>query len=113
MAEGMTAPVQPIPQRAAATPAMQVTIKGRIEISRSYEGKRFTQIMTPAADQYSRPQIVEVRSKSKLGERGDEIVVQASLGGYQRKAYQVKDKNTGEIVTLVPTEHTLDAIEDR
>lgn len=110
MADINTAPSAPqTAQRASA--AMQVVIKGRIELSRVYEGNRYTQIMTPAPDQYSRPQVVEVRSKQKLGERTDEVTVIAKLGGYQRKPYQVKDKNTGEVTTIVPTEHTLDVVE--
>lgn len=105
------APVQPIAQRSPGIQSMQVVIKGRIESSRVYEGNRYTQVMTPAADQYSRPQLVEVRSKAKLGERGEEIAVTAKLGGYARKPYTFTDKETGERVTLVPIDHTLDAIE--
>ncbi|MFZ6876274.1 single-stranded DNA-binding protein [Undibacterium sp. Di27W] len=91
--------------------AMRLLVAGRIENSRLHEGKRYTHVMTPAADAYSRPQLVEIRSKSKLGDRGEEVAIHCLLGGYQRKAYQVKDKNTGEIVTVVPVEHTLDLVE--
>ncbi|PRC91037.1 single-stranded DNA-binding protein [Solimicrobium silvestre] len=91
---------------------MQVAVKGRIESSSSYEGKRATKIMTPAADEYSRPQILEVRSKNRLGENGDLVTLRCTLGGYQRKAYQAKDKESGEIKTVVPVDHTLDVIED-
>lgn len=86
-------------------------IKGRVEISRSHEGKRYTQVMTPAEDAYSRPQLLEIRSKSALGGKGEEIDVFCRLGGYQRKAYQYKDKNTGEVITIVPVDHTLDLVE--
>lgn len=91
--------------------AMMVAVMGRIEGSKVYEGKRYTQIMTPAADAYSRPQLVEVRSKSRIGEKGDEIACQCVLGGFQRKAYETKDKSTGEIVKVIPVEHTLDLVE--
>lgn len=112
MAEATAAaPVQSIPQRSPGIQPMHVAIKGRIELSRVYEGNRYTQIMTPAADAYSRPQLVEVRSKAKLGERGDEIMVTAKLGGYARKPYTFTDKETGERVTLVPVDHTLDVVE--
>lgn len=90
---------------------MSVRVKGRVEISRSHEGKRYTQVMTPAADAYSRPQLIEIRSKASLGSKGEEIDVYATLGGYQRKAYQYKDKNTGEVITIVPVDHTLDLVE--
>lgn len=91
---------------------MQVIVAGRIEISKTYEGKRYTQILTPAPDAYSRPQLVEIRSKTKLGERGEEVSAQCVLGGFQRKPYEVKDKNTGEVVKVVPVEHTLDLVEE-
>lgn len=95
----------------AALP-MHVIVKGRIESSKTHDGKRNTKIMTPAADEYSRPQLVEVRSKQRVGENGDLVTLNCLLGGYQRKAYQVKDKETGEIKTVVPVEHTLDLIEE-
>lgn len=95
----------------ATVKAMHVVIAGRVEGSKSYEGKRYTQVMTPAADAYSRPQLVEIRSKSRLGEKGEEISCHCVLGGFQRKPYETKDKQTGEIVKVVPVEHTLDLVE--
>jgi hypothetical protein len=95
----------------AALP-MHVLVKGRIESSKTHDGKRNTKIMTPAADEYSRPQLIEVRSKQRVGETGDLVTLNCLLGGYQRKAYQVKDKETGEVKTVVPVDHTLDLIED-
>lgn len=92
--------------------SMQVGIVGRIEGSKTYEGKRYTQVMTPAADAYSRPQLVEIRSKGRLGDKGDEVSCHCILGGFQRKAYETKDKQTGEIVKVIPVEHTLDLIEE-
>ncbi len=95
----------------SAVKAMHVMVTGRIEGSKSYDGKRYTQVMTPAPDAYSRPQLVEIRSKSKLGEKGEEISCQCVLGGFQRKPYETKDKQSGEIVKVVPVEHTLDLAE--
>ena len=95
----------------AALP-MHVIVKGRIESSKTHDGKRNTKIMTPATDEYSRPQLIEIRSKQRVGETGDLVTLNCLLGGYQRMAYQVKDKDTGEIKTVVPVDHTLDLIED-
>ncbi|MEJ7805141.1 MAG: single-stranded DNA-binding protein [Telluria sp.] len=95
----------------SAVKAMHVVVTGRIEGSKTYEGKRYTQVMTPAADAYSRPQLVEIRSKARLGDKGEEISCQCVMGGFQRKAYETKDKQTGEIVKVVPVEHTLDLVE--
>lgn len=92
--------------------AMHVVVAGRIEGSKTYDGKRYTQVMTPAADAYSRPQLVEIRSKARLGEKAEEIACTCILGGFQRKPYETKDKQTGEIVKVIPVEHTLDLIEE-
>jgi hypothetical protein len=97
-------------QAAQAVP-MQVFVKGRIEAARRYEGNSYTRILTPAPDAYSRPQVLEVRSKARLGDKGEEVGVMCILGGYQRKPYQAKDKESGEIVTLTPVDHTLDLVE--
>lgn len=109
--EVLESPRQRVAAVAAPVP-MRVFVVGRIESSRSYEGKRYTHVLTPAPDAYSRPQLLEVRSKGKLGDKGDEISVSCVLGGFQRKAYQAKDAKTGEITTVIPVEHTLDLIED-
>ncbi len=91
--------------------AMHVVVAGRIEGSKTYDGKRYTQVMTPAADAYSRPQLVEIRSKARLGDKGEEISCQCVLGGFQRKPYETKDKQTGEVIKVIPVEHTLDLFE--
>lgn len=95
----------------AAPKSMHVLVAGRIEASKTFDGKRYTQVLTPAQDAYSRPQLVEIRSKGKLGDKGEEVSAQCLLGGFQRKPYEVKDKNTGEIVKVIPVEHTLDLVE--
>lgn len=94
----------------AAAP-MEVTIKGKIDATRRHEQTRYTRILTPAPDAYSRPQVVEIRSKQALGQRGDEVTVAAKLGGYTRKPFKTTDKETGEILFLTPVDMTLDAIE--
>ena len=102
-------------QRVAAVAApvpMRVLVVGRVESSRSYEGKRYTHVLTPAPDAYSRPQLLEIRSKGKLGDKGDEVSISCILGGFQRKSYQAKDQKTGEITTVVPVEMTLDLVEE-
>lgn len=106
------------PATAPATPTqgtkigpMQVLIKGRIDATRRHEQTRYTRILTPAPDAYSRPQTVEVRSRGALGQRGDDITVLATLGGYTRKPFRSTDKETGEQVMVTPVDLTLDAVE--
>lgn len=90
---------------------MQVMVRGRVEASRTHEGTRFTRITTPAPDAYSRPQVVEIRSKQPLGPKGDEVTVLATLGGFTRKAFEFKHKDTGEIIKVIPVDMTLDAVD--
>lgn len=90
---------------------MQVYVQGRVESVRQHEGQRYTRILTPAPDAYSRPQTVEIRSKQPLGPKGDEVKVLAQLGGYTRKPFETKDKSTGEIIKVIPVDMTLDAVE--
>lgn len=101
------APTQPV-----RIPAMQVRISGKIQAIRRFDNTTFTRIVTPAPDSYSRPQVVEVRSKNKLGERDEEVTVTALLGGYTRKPYAVIDKDTGEKTMVTPTDMTLDVIDE-
>ena len=66
---------------AVATPAattaktipMQVLVRGRIDAVRRHDKTIYTRIITPAPDPYSRPQTVEIRSKQRLGQPGDEV----------------------------------------
>jgi len=90
---------------------LQVLVKGKVEASRRFDGKRYTRIITPAADAYSRPQVVEVRSVSKLADVGDETEVTCRLGGYTRKPYRTTDKETGETSMVTPVDLTLEAVE--
>lgn len=90
---------------------MQVLIRGRVEATRRFDKTRYTRIVTPAPDPYSRPQTVEIRSKASIGQAGDEITVLAMLGGYSRKPFRATDKETGEVSTITPVDLTLDAIE--
>jgi hypothetical protein len=102
--------IQPMPT-ARPLPAMQVLVTGRVDAVRRYDGKTSTRLTTPAADSYSRPQVVEVRSKQTLGRAGEEISVVCKVGGYTRKAFKVADQETGEIRSITPVDHTLDAVE--
>lgn len=89
----------------------EVLVRGKIDDFRRYEKKHYTRLITPAVDAYSRPQILEIRSTRSLGQRGDEITQDCLLGGYSRKAYRHTDKDSGETMSVVPVDMTLDAIE--
>ncbi len=46
-------------------------VTGKIHAVRDYKGSFYTQISTPAADEFSHPGFVEVRSKTRFGVPGD------------------------------------------
>lgn len=104
---------------AVATPAattaktipMQVLVRGRIDAVRRHDKITYTRIITPAPDPYSRPQTVEVRSRQRLGQPGDEVDQLATLGGYARRPFPSTDKATGETTMVTPVDMTLDAVE--
>jgi hypothetical protein len=99
---------EPVAQK--PTP-MHVFVVGRVEHRGRWEGKYITRVITPAPDAYSKPQLISIRSKQALGGPGEDVSITCKLGGYTRKAYETKDKQTGEILSVVPVDMTLDAIE--
>lgn len=107
----MNAPASISPTQGTRPTFMQVTVKGKIDARRRHDKTTYTRIVTPAPDPYSRPQTVEIRSKGALGQVGDEVIVQAQLGGYTRKPFRSTDKDTGETTMVTPVDLTLDAIE--
>ena len=101
----------PLSTTKSAPAAMEVSVKGRIDHSRRHEATWYTRMLSPAADAYSRPQTVEIRSKQRLGQVGDETIVLCKLGGYTRKPFRSTDKDTGETSMVTPVDMTLDAVE--
>lgn len=107
----MTTTASASPTQGTPLRYLEVAIKGRIDASRLHNGVRYTRITTPAADEYSRPQTIEIRSKAKLGEREEVVAVRAKLGGFARKPFKSTDQATGEITMVTPVDLTLDAVE--
>ena len=103
--------VQKVQQIGGKQQPLEVFIKGKCLRVRRHEQFTYTTIVTPAKDAYSRPSVVEVRSKSRFVERDEECSCNALLGGYEGKAYAVVDKETGERRQLVPVNLFLDLIE--
>ena len=96
----------------AGVPAfMSVVVRGRIERSRRHEDHVLTALMIPARDEFSKPQTIEVRSRRKIGEREEIVTVECMLGGYERKQFEVRDRDTGEVTRIRPVNHTLDVVE--
>lgn len=103
--------VATIPNTGNKPKPMHVVIFGRVQDVRRHKDVTYTRIVCPAEDAYSRPQVVELRSKRTIGRRDEEIEVTAKLGGYTRAPFRSTDKETGEVSSVIPVDLTLDAIE--
>lgn len=106
MSEAVSSKVAPIGQ---AKP-LQVLVAGKITRVRRHEKFFYTTVICPAKDEYSRPSVVEIRSKARFGDVDETTKVQAELGGYEGKAYAVTDRETGERKNLVPVNLFLDLL---
>lgn len=95
----------------ATVKPLQVAVMGKVTRVRRYEKFFYTTVICPAADQYSRPSVVEIRSKGRIADTDDETRINATLGGYEGKQYSVTDRETGERKSLVPVHLFLDAVE--
>ncbi|MDC7700380.1 hypothetical protein [Vogesella indigofera] len=89
----------------------QTTISGRIGQVRKYEKYFYTEFLLPAADAYSQPGVVEVRSSARLGKTGDETECLVEISGYRGKPYRYTDEDTGEQITRRPVLNILNAVE--
>ena len=62
--------------------ANQISIDGKIDRSDLYEGKHYTEVLIPAADEYSNPGRVKVVSTRALGNVGQPITVDCTIRGF-------------------------------
>lgn len=90
--------------------ALQVLVAGKVTRVRRHEKFFYTTVICPAKDEYSRPSVVEIRSKARFADVEETTKVTAELGGYEGKAYQVTDRETGERKSLVPVNLFLDLL---
>jgi hypothetical protein len=88
----------------------QLVITGKVIRSRRYQDHTYTTVICPAADEYSKPQVVEVRSSRKFAEKDEVTTFVAQLGGFEGKPYESKDKSTGEISRVIPVTLYLDYV---
>jgi hypothetical protein len=88
--------------------AMIVNVRGRVEGCKTRAGTPYTRVLVPSVDPYAHPQLVEIRSRSRLGVKDDEISCSCILRGFQKKS---RKKHKGKGVKIVQVEHTLDLCE--
>lgn len=73
------------------------TIRGRITESRFHEGRYYTAVQTPAPDEYSHPQTLEISSDKALGQKGQDITQGVRLGGSVHRFDRQANPQTGEV----------------
>ncbi|EDW0928642.1 DNA-binding protein G5P [Salmonella enterica subsp. enterica] len=75
---------------------LETTVTGKIKRFNSSGGFYYTTVVSPAADAYSFPPVIRIKSKKSLGRVGEEIVdVPCRVTGYER-SFPYTDKQTGE-----------------
>jgi hypothetical protein len=104
--------VAKIESKGKALPIRGLEVRGKVLRVRRHEAFTYTSIVCPAADEYSKPQVVEIRSKSRFAEKDEVANARVVLGGYEGKAYQVVDRDTGERRSIIPVTHYLDLVEE-
>ncbi|TXG76221.1 single-stranded DNA-binding protein [Candidatus Dojkabacteria bacterium] len=88
-----------VAQKAPSSPRtlkpMEFVVFGRVERVRRNDNKYYTTVICPAKDAYSKPKVVEIRSKDRIGSPEDEVRVLCEIDGFQTRQMCV-DKETGE-----------------
>lgn len=103
---------QPLPMNAGGTPSQlgRVLLRGRIAGARSVSGRDgqlwLTLVTLPAPDEFTRPAIVEIQSRQRIGKLGDDFHGAVIVGGYGNN-YESKDRDTGEVISVRSARVTL------
>lgn len=96
-------------QAAPVAQVGHVVIFGRVQGStrrRTSDGTSYrTRVQLPAPDQFSSPQLVEVRSSENIGQPETDVRIVVKVGGYPR-SYQTQDE-LGDKVTVRTAENVL------
>ena len=75
---------------------MQIHLEGKIVGTRqTNDGRTVSDIMQPAADEYSSPNVFSVMSDNRIGDKDSVVSIMVGVRGWIRTAQYV-DKQTGE-----------------
>lgn len=86
-------------------------IAGRRRVTTSSGAVWLTVVRLPAADEFSHPATVEVRSKSSIGDVDERWQGIVSVNGFPRQYNSKPDPETGEIKLIRTAEVRLDVVE--
>jgi hypothetical protein len=90
--------------------ALRTIVSGLVTKRRKFRDTFETVITAAAPDEYTAPTPLLVRSEFPIGKVGDKIAVQCRVGGFRGRAYDWRDKDSGEVRRVEPYHVTLDAI---
>jgi hypothetical protein len=90
---------------------MVVQVVGKVLRVRRHELNTLTTIISPAPDAYSKPAVVEVRSKSRFADTEEEGTWTCRLGGYEGRAFRAVDRDSGESRSVIPVNLYLDLVQ--
>jgi hypothetical protein len=90
---------------------LHVPIEGKITAYRYADQKYYTTLICKAADEYSQPPVLEIRSRGQLGAVDQIFKGTCKLGGYLGKPFNVVDKTTGAQRQARNCNMTLDLVE--
>lgn len=75
----------------------QITLMGRIKVRDKLTNSFATIITLPAPDEYSSPQSVRVISVKSLGQKGDDVTIEARPCGFHRVNVGKRPNADGEL----------------
>lgn len=82
------------PKDEVLNPLNHATLSGKVDHIDTHEGVHYTRMTLPAADEYDRPQHVQIRSDRRIAQIGEIALIKVKIGGWNRR-FQRKD-NGGE-----------------
>lgn len=105
----------PQPTGEKPTNLLTALVAGRVAARRRYRNRtghtvHLTVLKLAAADEFSSPETIEVRSEQPLPEVGQVWRGKVRIGGYGR-SYQQEEPQTGEKVTIQTADNNLTVVE--
>lgn len=91
--------------------ALTVNIRGRVVSCRTYRGRRYTVVLSPAIDAYSNPEAFEIRSRRHLANQDQDVSCKCILTGTVMPLEELKFHRNSNDEVVRPLGITLDLCE--
>lgn len=106
-----TATAEKQPTQISQLSTMQAIVAGKVTSTRAHQGKVYTTIIIPVQDEFSSPEVVEVRSKGRIADDEQVVRIKCRVGGFLGKQFNVVDSVTGQQRSARQCKVTLDLVE--